>query len=295
MPEGMERAIAAKCVSQVAARVGDPAGMEQMNRLAQGYKKFWDPETKMFYGGKGEGQGKDPNDNAYGIFTEGNAWQYSFLVPHDVDGLIGLLGGKAQLEERLDTFFHQLMEAHTKMDISDVETGNMGGMTIGNEPGMHIPFLYNAAGAPWKAQRTLDQLQNLYTTRLDGIPGNDDYGALSSWFVWSALGIYPVDVCSGSFEIGRPLVHHAEIPMGFFGGKRPLVIRTFRNGDWIHDGKDHSGEEHPIGPTDRYVQEAWWNGARLHTTSVQFADLVKGGELKFRMGFDPNPAWPSSP
>lgn len=155
---------------------------------------------------------------------------------------------------------------------------------------MHVPYLYNFAGVPWKAQRALDRLEEFFTARRDGIPGNDDVGALSSWFLWSGLGLYPVDVCSGRYEIGRPLVHRAEISVGPQSDKKKLTISTFRKPDWILDGKHH--DQQPIGPEDRYVQNVWWNGEPVRETSIRHEDLVKGGELKFQMGFDPNPQWP---
>ncbi|CAE8639169.1 unnamed protein product [Polarella glacialis] len=163
------------------------------------------------------------------------------MVPHDVPGLVDLLGGQSALSEKLDTYF----ERSAVTDHSggrDLETGHLGGHVQGNEPGHHIPYLYNAAGAPWRAQELLDRLMAMYGTGADGLPGNDDVGQMSAWFVFSALGFYPVDSCDGVYSIGRPLLRRAVLQLA--SGSLHVIA-------------------HNQSLTNKYLQSASWNGKPL--------------------------------
>jgi len=169
-----------------------------------------------------------------------------------------LFGGRSALGRALDTYFNSPpVDAGGQPDL---ETGNYGGHCQGNEPGHHVPYLYNAADVPWRTQEVLAELVAMYGPLRDGLPGNDDMGQMSAWLVWTMLGLYPVDPCGGAYELGRPFVASAAVKVG------PNLLRIVRS------------------KVGKYVQRVWWNARPLHATSIDHSQLMGGGVLRFEMG-----------
>jgi predicted alpha-1,2-mannosidase len=200
----------------------------------------------------------------YGYYTEGNAWQWSFFAPHDIDGLIELMGGREKFVERLASMFEQEPLVQGSPDIS----GLIGQYAHGNEPSHHITYLYDYAGMPWKTQERVRQVMEvLYGTGADGLCGNEDCGQMSAWYVFSAMGFYPVCPGEARYAIGSPIFDR--VTMHLDGGK-DLIIEA------------HSAET-------RYIQSATLNGEVLNDPWLEHSAL--GGTLVFEMGSAPNKGW----
>lgn len=264
---GLEMAYYDWCIAQIAAKAGNDTLAKAYQEKASYYKRYLDPETKLMRGVMADGSFRTPFNPRYSShmksdYTEGNAFQWSFFVPHDMDNFIAEIGGKKELETRLDTLFttsSQIDGAEASGDI----TGLIGQYAHGNEPSHHMAYLYNWTDAPWKGAERLDFImRNFYTNQPDGIIGNEDCGQMSAWYVLSALGFY--QVCPGIpvYAIGRPVVDKATIPVA--GGNFQIIV------------KNNS-------PENKYVKEAKLNGKVLDTLFFPHADLVKGGTLEIEM------------
>lgn len=264
---GLEMAYYDWCTAQIAAKAGNDTLAKAYQEKASYYKRYLDPETKLMRGVMADGSFRTPFNPRYSShmksdYTEGNAFQWSFFVPHDMDNFIAEIGGKKELETRLDTLFttsSQIDGAEASGDI----TGLIGQYAHGNEPSHHMAYLYNWTDAPWKGAERLDFImRNFYTNQPDGIIGNEDCGQMSAWYVLSALGFY--QVCPGIpvYAIGRPMVDKATIPVA--GGNFEIIV------------KNNS-------PENKYVKEAKLNGKVLDTLFFPHADLVKGGTLEIEM------------
>lgn len=264
---GLEMAYFDWCIAQIAAKAGNEALAKAYQEKASYYKRYLDPETKLMRGVMADGSFRTPFNPRYSShmksdYTEGNAFQWSFFVPHDMDNFIAEIGGKKELETRLDTLFttsSQIDGAEASGDI----TGLIGQYAHGNEPSHHMAYLYNWTDAPWKGAERLDFImRNFYTNQPDGIIGNEDCGQMSAWYVLSALGFY--QVCPGIpvYAIGRPMVDKATIPVA--GGNFQIIV------------KNNS-------PENKYVKEAKLNGKVLDSLFFPHADLVKGGTLEIEM------------
>lgn len=264
---GLEMAYYDWCIAQIAAKAGNDTLAKAYQEKASYYKRYLDPETKLMRGVMADGSFRTPFNPRYSShmksdYTEGNAFQWSFFVPHDMDNFIAEIGGKKELETRLDTLFttsSQIDGAEASGDI----TGLIGQYAHGNEPSHHMAYLYNWTDAPWKGAERLDFImRNFYTNQPDGIIGNEDCGQMSAWYVLSALGFY--QVCPGIpvYAIGRPMVDKATIPVA--GGNFEIIV------------KNNS-------PENKYVKEAKLNGKVLDTFFFTHADLVKGGTLEIEM------------
>lgn len=264
---GLEMAYYDWCIAQIAAKAGNDTLAKAYQEKASYYKRYLDPETKLMRGVMADGSFRTPFNPRYSShmksdYTEGNAFQWSFFVPHDMDNFIAEIGGKKELETRLDTLFttsSQIDGAEASGDI----TGLIGQYAHGNEPSHHMAYLYNWTDAPWKGAERLDFImRNFYTNQPDGIIGNEDCGQMSAWYVLSALGFY--QVCPGIpvYAIGRPMVDKATIPVA--GGNFEIIV------------KNNS-------PENKYVKEAKLDGKVLDTLFFPHADLVKGGTLEIEM------------
>ena len=264
---GLEMAYFDWCLAQIAAKAGKQEVADAYMKRASYYQRYLDPETKMMRGVMGDGSFRTPFNPRYSShmksdYTEGNAFQWSFFVPHDMDNYIAAIGGKRELETRLDTLFttsSQIDGAEASGDI----TGLIGQYAHGNEPSHHMAYLYNWTDSPWKAQERLDFImQHFYTNQPDGIIGNEDCGQMSAWYVMSALGLY--QVCPGIpvYTLGRPMVNRAVLPLQ---GK-PLEIVATNNS-----------------ATNKYVQEIRLNGQTLETPFITHEQLMQGGKLEFVM------------
>ncbi|WP_421200282.1 GH92 family glycosyl hydrolase [Aeromonas enteropelogenes] len=221
-------------------------------------------------------------------FTESNGWQYSFSVQHDISGLIDLMTRFDQTRDpqatrgalfakRLDEYWTTYPDRNAGDNPFPIfNTGNVGQHVQGNEPDIHVPYLYNYIGQPWKTQAVIVDTTNIcYKNTPDGICGNDDFGTLSAWFVFRALGFFPVNASSGIYEIGTPLFETASIEVG--NGKRFTVKAQ-------NVSRDHI-----------FIQSARLNDSEFTRTYLTQDDIMNGGELEFVMGDTPNKEWGAQP
>ena len=264
---GVEMAYYDWCISEIARKAGNQELAETYQKKGEYYKRYLDPETKMMRPIMADGSFRTPFNPRYSAhmksdYTEGNAFQWSFFVPHDMDNFIAAIGGKQELETRLDTLFttsSQIDGAEASGDI----TGLIGQYAHGNEPSHHMAYLYNWTDSPWKGQEYLDFImRNFYTNLPDGIIGNEDCGQMSAWYVLSAIGLY--QVCPGIpvYALGRPIVNKATLPMQ----KGTLEILVHNNT-----------------ATNKYVKEVKWNGKTLDKPFITHEELIQGGQLEFTM------------
>ena len=268
---GLEMAYYDWCISQIAAKAGNTELAKEYAAKAEYYKRYLDPETKMMRGVMGDGSFRTPFNPRYSShmksdYTEGNAFQWSFFAPHDMDNFITTIGGKKELETRLDTLFTTSSQVDGEEASGDI-TGLIGQYAHGNEPSHHMAYLYNWTDAPWKGQERLDQImQNFYTNEPDGIIGNEDCGQMSAWYVMSALGFYQVAPGIPVYTLGRPMIDKALIHVK--GGIFEILV------------KNNSA-------ANKYIKEVKLNGKILDTLFISHTDIIKGGKLEFIMTDQP--------
>ena len=268
---GLEMAYYDWCISQIAAKAGNTELAKEYAAKAEYYKRYLDPETKMMRGVMGDGSFRTPFNPRYSShmksdYTEGNAFQWSFFAPHDMDNFITTIGGKKELETRLDTLFTTSSQVDGEEASGDI-TGLIGQYAHGNEPSHHMAYLYNWTDAPWKGQEHLDQImQNFYTNEPDGIIGNEDCGQMSAWYVMSALGFYQVAPGIPVYTLGRPMIDKALIHVK--GGIFEILV------------KNNSA-------ANKYIKEVKLNGKVLDTPFINHTDVIKGGKLEFIMTDQP--------
>ena len=211
----------------------------------------------------------DPFDASHRTndYTEGNAWQYTFLVPHDVHGLVNLFGSEKAFVTKLDSLF--IVEGSLGDNASPDVSGLVGQYAQGNEPSHHVIYMYNYIGQPWKAAQMLRRMmKEMYTTQPDGLSGNEDVGQMSAWYVLSSVGLYQVEPSGGKFIIGSPLFDKATLNLG--DGKT-FTVRTVNNSD-----------------KNIYVQKVTLNGKAYNKTYINFNDMKRGGTLVLTMGAKPS-------
>ena len=255
-------------IAQVARRLGHHDDYVRYMLRAQSYKHLFDPSTG-FMRARVEGLWMTPFEprEVNNHYTEGNAWHYSFFVPHDVEGLMRLLGGPEKFAAKIDALFAADSRT-TGREQADI-TGMIGQYAHGNEPSHHMAYLYAYAGQPWKTQATVRRiLDTQYAADPDGLSGNEDCGQMSAWYILSALGFYAMAPGSSEYVIGSPLFESATIMLE--NGKR-FVIRA--NG---------------ISKDAAYVRAARLNGAPLDSSFFEHDALANGGELTFEMASEPN-------
>ena len=251
------------CIAQMAKDLGRDDIFQQFIRRAQYYKNVFDPASG-FFRAKNNSTWHTPFDpfEVNFNYTEANAWQYRFAVPQDVSGLMGLLGGRKGLANQLDSLFsaHAKTTGRQQADI----TGLIGQYVQGNEPSHHMAYLYNFVGQPAKTQQRVRQIMDeQYSDKPDGLSGNEDCGQMSAWYVFSALGFYPVVPGSGQYVIGTPLFEKATIQLD---NGQHFTIRA----------KGASSRR-------RYIQSAFLDGQALSKTWISHEALLKGGELVLTM------------
>jgi predicted alpha-1,2-mannosidase len=263
------------CAGAMADLLGKQNDATLFYNLGRNYRNVFDPATGFMRGKTEDGKWHEPfrPDQETNDYVETDAWQASFSVPHDVQGLIDLHGGDAPFIAKLDAFFTApSLVVDARPDI----TGMVGQDAQGNEPGNHIPYLYPFAGAAWKTQYWIRKVAAVYKNTPAGIPGNDDCGQLSSWFVFTALGFYPVNAATGVYVIGSPMVN------------RCSIHNPGRNTTFTIIAENNSSD-------NVFIQSAQLNGKELTRSWFTHADIVAGGELKFRMGTKPNKEWGADP
>lgn len=264
---GLEMAYEDWCISQIAAKAGLDSLAKAYAAKGEYYKRYLDPEAKMMRPVMGDGSFRTPFNPRYSAhmrsdYTEGNAFQWSFFAPHDMDNFIATIGGKKELETRLDTLFTTSSQVDGEHASGDI-TGLIGQYAHGNEPSHHMAYLYNWTDSPWKGQERLDYImREFYTNKPDGIIGNEDCGQMSAWYVMSALGFYQVAPGIPVYTLGRPMVDRALVHVK--GGIFEILV------------KNNS-------PENKYIKEVTLNGKALETPFFSHADIVKGGKLVFEM------------
>ncbi len=263
------------CVGAMAELLGKHADAKMFYKLGQNYKNLFDPQTGFMRGKLEDGSWRTPfrpDQEYWHDYTESDAWEATFNVMQDVQGLIDLYGGDQAFIAKLDALF----TAPSKVYASPPDISGMVGQDAqGNEPSNHIPYLYPFAGAAWKTQYWIRKVLALYNNTPNGIPGNDDCGQTSSCFALGALGFYPVNAVTGVYIIGSPLIHRAKI-------HNPAKGTTFTI---IAENNSHE---------NMYIQSAKLNGRELTHAWFTNADILAGGELYFRMGRQPHKEWASA-
>jgi predicted alpha-1,2-mannosidase len=217
----LERVYDDWCLAQVAAHVGDDEGLKRWQAQSQQYRQIFHPESRWAQPKDKEGRWITPFDPELSggqggrlYFTEANSYIYSFHVPHDIPGLIQTMGGRDAFRERLDRLFTVPPSVAKYQFLAQFpdSTGLMGQYPQGNEPSFHIPYLYNYAGSPWQTQRRIREIMRLWFHEGPlGVPGDEDGGAMSAWYVWSALGVYPTCPGKAVYDLGSPIFEQVRI------------------------------------------------------------------------------------
>lgn len=259
-------------VAKVAKLLGKADDYEYFFNRSRSYKKYYDPETRFLRAVGTDGKFRLPfnpffAEHRTNDYTEGNAWQYTFLVPHDVKGLIQLFGSDKAFMSKLDSLF--FVEGWAGDNASPDMSGMTGQYAHGNEPSHHVIYMYNYAGRPDKAAPLLRKMLNeMYLDQPDGLSGNEDVGQMSAWYILSSVGLYQVDPVGGRFVIGSPLFDKATVNVG--AGKTFTVV-----------AKNNSDR-------NIYVQSARLNGKALKNSYIEFNDIRHGGTLELVMGPKPS-------
>jgi len=259
-------------VAKVAKLLGKTDDYNYFFNRSRSYKKYYDPETRFLRAVGTDGKFRLPfnpffAEHRTNDYTEGNAWQYTFLVPHDVKGLIQLFGSDKAFMSKLDSLF--FVEGWAGDNASPDMSGMTGQYAHGNEPSHHVIYMYNYAGRPDKAAPLLRKMLNeMYLDQPDGLSGNEDVGQMSAWYILSSVGLYQVDPVGGRFVIGSPLFDKATVNVG--AGKTFTVV-----------AKNNSDR-------NIYVQSARLNGKTLKNSYIDFNDIRHGGTLELVMGPKPS-------
>ena len=273
------------CLAQMAKELGKEDDYRLFMQRAHSYQNLYKPEIGLMAPKSADGQWIEPFDPKYSgsfageaYFAEGNSWGNTWHVQHDVQGLINLMGGREQFVDKLNELFVTSYRNDKLQFLAQMPdmTGLMGMYPHGNEPSFHIPYLYNYAGQPWMTQNKVRQMMQLwYDTTPFGLSGDEDGGAMSSWYTLSSIGIYPQ--CPGRpiWDIGSPLFEEAIINVG--------------------NGKEFIIEAKNVSDQNKYIQSATLNGKVFNQAWINHADIVQGGKLVLQMGPRPNKSWASSP
>lgn len=266
-------------IAQMAKAMGKEEAYQEYMKRAGFYKNVFDPGSNFMRAKTSNGAWREPFDPLYsqygGDYTEGNAWQYTWFVPHDVQGLIRLMGGKKAFVEKLDKLFVIEGKDEKYHQVEDI-SGLIGQYAHGNEPSQHIAYLYNYAGMPWKTQARIQQvMDNLFDNTPEGICGNEDCGQMSAWYIFSTMGFYPVSPGSLEYVIGKPCLPKAVI--------------------YLENGKTFTMTADDLSDKNIYIQTVTLNGKPLETSYIKHEDIMAGGHLFFRMGPEPNKKWGSEP
>ena len=271
--KGLEYALADACIAKLAKQLGKTEDYKYFYKRSQSYRDFYfDKQTKFMRGVTSDHKFREPFDPFSTVhrqddYTEGNAWQYVWLVPHDVHGLVAAFGGEKPFVSKLDSLF--IVNGDMGAEASPDITGLIGQYAHGNEPSHHILYMYNYVGQPWKgADKIRYVLANLYHDDFDGLSGNEDVGQMSAWYILSSVGFYQVDPAGGRYVFGSPLFDEATLNVG--NGKTFCVV-----------AHNNSSE-------NKYIQSAKLNGKPYTRSYIDFKDIVRGGTLEFVMGNKPS-------
>ena len=258
------------CVAQMAKALGKQEDYEYFNNRAKAYQYLFDDKTGFMRGKSSDGKTwrepfdpKHSNHREHTDYTEGNSWQHSWFVPHDVSKLIELHGGSEAFSEKLEQLFTESSEI-TGENVSADISGLIGQYAHGNEPSHHIAYMFNKANMPWKTQYWVREIMNTqYSTQPDGLSGNEDCGQMSAWYVFSALGFYPMNPASGTYELGSPLFEKATIDLPN-GRTFQIVARSTSS-------------------INRYIKSVKLNGQPINRTFITHEEIMEGGTLEMEM------------
>ncbi|HEY1114258.1 MAG TPA: GH92 family glycosyl hydrolase, partial [Chitinophagaceae bacterium] len=273
--KGLEYSIDDWAVAQMAKRRNRPNDYAYFSKRAQNYHNYFDPSTRFMRGRLSDTGWRTPfsplaSRHRKDDFTEGNGWQYTWLVPQDPEGLMTLMGGEAAFISKLDSLF--VVTGDMGEEASSDITGLIGQYAHGNEPSHHIIYLYAFAGQPWKtADKVRHVLDSLYTDKPDGLSGNEDVGQMSAWYIFSALGFYPVNPSNGVYVFGSPVVDEATIALP--GGKSFRMVV-----------KNNS-------KANKYIQSMSLNGKPYSRSYITHQDIIRGGVLQIEMDSRPSDRW----
>ncbi|MFI1744239.1 GH92 family glycosyl hydrolase [Thalassobellus sediminis] len=266
------------CIAQMAKDLGKNDDYTYFLNRSKAYQHLFDSETGFMRGKSEDGKSwnepfdpKHSNHREQTDYTEGNAWQHSWFVPHNVEDFISLHGSDAIFTNRLEQLFTESSEI-TGDNISADISGLIGQYAHGNEPSHHIAYMFNKANKPWRTQYWVHHiLDTQYNATPNGLSGNEDCGQMSAWYAFSSIGFYPMNPASGNYEIGSPLFEKSTIK--------------------LPEGKTFVVEAEHISNTNFYIQSATLNGETFNQTSISHQQILEGGILHFVMGSEPNKTW----
>lgn len=273
------------CLSQIASWLGDEEKRAYYADRALNYRNIFNPDTKFFHPKDKNGNFIEPFDyrwpggmGAREYYGENNGWVYRWDVPHNIADLINLMGGRDSFNAELDRMFNEPL-GKSKFEfyaqLPD-HTGNVGQFSMANEPSLHIPYLYNYSGQPWKTQKRIRKLlREWFRNDLMGVPGDEDGGGMTSFVVFSMMGLYPVTPGIPAYNIGSPLLSHSKINLG--------------NGKSFEIVAENCSED------NKYIQSATLNGTPYDRAWISHDDIMAGGVLKLVMGDKPNESWGAAP
>lgn len=269
------------CLAQIAKQLGKKDDYKFFLARSYNYRNLYNTETGFFHPKDSQGNFIQPFDYRFSggvgvrdYYDENNGWTYRWDVQHNIGDLVQLMGGRDKFVANLDATFAEPMGRGKREFYQDLpdQTGNVGQFTMGNEPSLHIPYLYNYAGAPWKTQKRVRSLLDMwFRNDVMGIPGDEDGGGLTSFVVFSSMGFYPVSVGFPAYNIGSPVFNHVSLDLG--AGKKFVV------------NAKNSSEE------NKYIQSARLNGVSWNRPWFRHSDIAQGGRLDLVMGNRPNKAW----
>lgn len=270
--KALEYAISDWAIAQMAQKLGKQDDYQYFMKRSKLYQLYFDKSIGFARGKMADGSWRTPFDRLASKhrdddYTEGNAWQYTWLVPQDVEGLISLFGGEKKFANKLDSLFvvKAALDAESSPDIS----GLIGNYAHGNEPGHHILYLYAFAGQQWKTAKWVRKVfEDFYTDKPDGLSGNEDVGQMSAWYLISALGFYPVNPANGAYVFGSPAVNNATINLP---GNKKFTVKAINNNK-----------------NNIYIQKVTWNGKPYTRSFITHSEVMKGGTLVFYMGSTPS-------
>ena len=269
------------CMAVIADAVKQFPDGAGFRKVSQNYRNLYNPATGFFHPKDQDGNFIEPMDYSFGggmgardYYDENNGWVYRWDVQHDIPGLIDLMGGPEAFVQKLDETFATPLGRSKYQFYAKLpdHTGNVGQFSMANEPSLHVPYLYNYAGAPWKTQKRIRQLLDTwFRNDLMGVPGDEDGGGMTSFVVWSSLGLYPVTPGKVEYAIGSPLFTEAK--MHLTNGKTFGIVARGASRD------------------NKYIQSATLNGKPLDKPFISHETLMTGGKLVLEMGSKPNPDW----
>jgi len=270
--KALEYCISDWCIAEMAKKIGKNDDFEYYSKRAESYKQYFDQQRQFMRAKLDNGKFREPfspfrSIHEWGDYTEGNAWQYTWLVPVDVEGLINLFGGDKPFLAKLDSLF--VVEGDMGEEASADISGLIGQYAHGNEPSHHVTYMYAYAGEQWKTAEKNRLIQrSFYSDRPDGLCGNEDCGQMSAWYIFSSMGFYPVNPAGGAFVFGSPLFDEVTISLP---GNKEFTVQSFNSSD-----------------QNMYIQSVKLNGAIYTRSYITYKEIMNGGTLEFALGPEPN-------